>query len=344
MLLEYCNLRMSVFHPVKMYWRKDVRDWHAKHPGEVLKKVTFAPLLREVIDFAAKPETLVKSFQARGLYPLNSNAVDYTKCLGKNTTRPTNEKTGRQDPFTIQRNEDASMDYATFVNIVGKEKVEKFRRMNDIIYQENNEEMFTLFRLWEYFQENRDHTMILSDESRISMGNDCGQTCDQPSTFTGGILGTTNLSPNETAIFTADQFGTVQNNSFNSHKNGDDHGSFGEMYAVQSTSSASSKVSCVIKVVQTEGMKGFLVWPDTPKRKGKRQMERPPYAITSRRNQEVFEKKKLAKRRAEEGKKNKKTKTYRSKRKEVQTSACRDYNETKNIHENWSLFFLLQLS
>jgi hypothetical protein len=68
-------------------------------------------------------------------------------------------------------------------------------------------------------------------------------------------------------------------------------------------SSASSKVSCVIKVVHTEGMKEFLVWPDTPKRKGKRQIERKPYAITSRRYQEVFEKKKLAKCRAEEEKK-----------------------------------------
>jgi len=48
------------------------------------------------------------------------------------------------------------------------------------------------------------------------------------------------------------------------------------MYAVQSTSSASSKVACVIKGVQIEGMKEFLVWPDTPKRKGKRQMERQP--------------------------------------------------------------------
>jgi len=26
--------------------------------------------------------------------------------------------------------------------------------------------------------------MILGDESRISMGNDCGQACDQPSTST----------------------------------------------------------------------------------------------------------------------------------------------------------------
>ena len=127
------------------------------------------------------------------------------------------------------------------------------------------------------------------------MGNDCGQACDQPSTSTGGILETTELTPNETAIFTGDQFGTVQNNSLNSHKNEDDHGFCSEMYAVQSTSSASSKVSCVIKVVQTEGMKEFLVWPDTPKCKGKRQMERQLYVITSRRYQEVFEKKKLAK-------------------------------------------------
>jgi len=82
--------------------------------------------------------------------------------------------------------------------------------MNDIISQENNEAFFTLFHLWEYFQENRDHTMILSDESRISMGNDCGEACDQPSTSTGGILQTTELTPNETAIFTADQFGTVK--------------------------------------------------------------------------------------------------------------------------------------
>jgi hypothetical protein len=63
-------------------------------------------------------------------------------------------------------------------------------------------------------------------------------------------------------------------------------------------------------------MKEFLVWSDIPKRKGKRQMERQPYAITSRRYQEVFEKKKLAKRRAEEEKEARKRKRNRSKRKE----------------------------
>jgi len=150
--------------------------------------------------------------------------------------------------------------------------------------------------------------MILNDESRISMGNDCGQACDQSSTSTGGILEITELTPNETVIFTADQFGTVQNNSLNSHKNGDDHGSCSEMYAVQSMSSASSKFFCVIKVVQTEGIKEFLVWPDTPKWG--------PYTITLRRYQEVFEKKKLANRRAEEEQEARKQKHIEAKEKD----------------------------
>jgi hypothetical protein len=71
---------VAVFHPVKTYWRKAVREWHAKHPGKVLNKVKFAPLMREVINFAAKLETLVKGFQACGLHPLNANSVDYTNC------------------------------------------------------------------------------------------------------------------------------------------------------------------------------------------------------------------------------------------------------------------------
>jgi hypothetical protein len=104
------------------------------------------------------------------------------------------------------------------------------------------------------------------------------------------------------------------------------------MYAVQAMGNASNKVSSVVRVAQTECMKEFLVWPNTPKRKGKRQMDRQPYAITSRRYQEMFEKKKLAKHRAEE-KKARKRKRIET-RKEGQISACYDYSETEIIHEN----------
>jgi hypothetical protein len=73
--------------------------------------------------------------------------VDYTKCLGKNTTRPTNEKTGRQDPSTIQRNEDASMEYATFVDTVGKEKVEKFMPSMKNVFQNTIRSIFPFLKM-----------------------------------------------------------------------------------------------------------------------------------------------------------------------------------------------------
>jgi len=54
-----------------------------------------------------------------------------------------------------------------------------------------------------------------------------------------------------------------------------------------------------------------------------------PNAITSRRYQEVFEKKKLAKRRTEEEKEERKRKHIEKKRKEAKTSVCFDHRETK---------------
>ena len=59
-----------------------MRECYTKHPGEILNKVSFAPLLKKVTEFSAKPETLVNGFEAFGLYPLSPNTLDYTKCLG----------------------------------------------------------------------------------------------------------------------------------------------------------------------------------------------------------------------------------------------------------------------
>jgi hypothetical protein len=41
---------VAIFHPIKISWWGSVREWHTKHPGEFKKKkVSFAPLLKEVI-------------------------------------------------------------------------------------------------------------------------------------------------------------------------------------------------------------------------------------------------------------------------------------------------------
>jgi len=88
-----------------------VREWQAKQPG--------SSILLQKMEHSSKVSRHV-------IYSQNANAADYTKCLGHTTTRPTNEKIVRQDRSTMHRNEDAPMDYATFVNIVGKYRVGKF--------------------------------------------------------------------------------------------------------------------------------------------------------------------------------------------------------------------------
>jgi hypothetical protein len=63
-------------------WRKAVTEWNTKHPGEIFNKVLFSPLLKQVTESSAKPKTLMNVCEAFGLYPLNPNALDYTKYLG----------------------------------------------------------------------------------------------------------------------------------------------------------------------------------------------------------------------------------------------------------------------
>jgi hypothetical protein len=44
-----------------------------------------------------------------------------------------------------------------------------------------------------------------------------------------------------------------------------------------------------VTVVSTEYVREFLVWLDTPQHKGKRQIRRQPFAITSGKYQEMFD-------------------------------------------------------
>ena len=59
----------------------------------------------------------------------------------------------------------------------------------------------------------------------------------------------------------------------------------------------------------------FLVWPETPKRKGKRNTERFPFAITSEKYKLMFQNKLIAKRKAEEEKEERKRKREEKKEK-----------------------------
>ncbi|CAH1978113.1 unnamed protein product [Acanthoscelides obtectus] len=85
-ILQPCDV--AVFRPIKMGWKKAVREFYEQNPGEVLNKITFAPLLEKVVAKHIKKETLINGFRACGLFHFNPDAVDYTKCLGNKKEHP----------------------------------------------------------------------------------------------------------------------------------------------------------------------------------------------------------------------------------------------------------------
>lgn len=78
-----------VFKPLKEGWKKAVLNFRREHSTKVVTKENFAAVLKTVID-KIQPQTIQHGFQACGLYPWNSCAIDHSKCIGKNKEKTNN--------------------------------------------------------------------------------------------------------------------------------------------------------------------------------------------------------------------------------------------------------------
>ncbi|KAI8127236.1 Tigger transposable element-derived protein 1 [Lucilia cuprina] len=74
---------VSVFKPLRTEWKKTVREWQLKpaNNNKVVSKSTFCPLLDMVLSKMDLANTIKNGFRKCGLYPLNPENVDYTKCV-----------------------------------------------------------------------------------------------------------------------------------------------------------------------------------------------------------------------------------------------------------------------
>lgn len=61
---------------------KAVLEFRRTKPHEGLTKEKFAPLLKTVVNARAKPQIIQNGFQASGIFPWTSSAIDFTKYLG----------------------------------------------------------------------------------------------------------------------------------------------------------------------------------------------------------------------------------------------------------------------
>ena len=71
---------VGVFKPFKSYWKTAVHNFQRKNPNQNVRRLHVAPLLKEVLNSISK-QTIINSFLATGLCPLNPESVDYSKCL-----------------------------------------------------------------------------------------------------------------------------------------------------------------------------------------------------------------------------------------------------------------------
>ncbi|KAJ8909901.1 hypothetical protein NQ315_005636 [Exocentrus adspersus] len=75
---------VSVFKPMKSDWKKTVRNWQnrSENINSSVNKVNFCGIFHEVLsNTEAFAENIKNGFRKSGLYPLDPNALDYTKCV-----------------------------------------------------------------------------------------------------------------------------------------------------------------------------------------------------------------------------------------------------------------------
>lgn len=83
---------LSVFRPLKSYWKKAVNIWKLENSGQNLKKEHFAPVLKTALQSLSK-ESIKHGFRAGGLQPFGPDYVDFTKI--KSSRKSISDKTAR---------------------------------------------------------------------------------------------------------------------------------------------------------------------------------------------------------------------------------------------------------
>lgn len=77
-ILQPCDV--SIFRPLKNEW-KSVCRIHKQRTSTPITRHNFSLLFKEAFDKACKPDTIKNGFKRCGLYPLNPEEVDYSKCI-----------------------------------------------------------------------------------------------------------------------------------------------------------------------------------------------------------------------------------------------------------------------
>jgi len=274
---------VAAFRPLKSGWKKGVFEWRKDNNlSTAVTKKDFAPILKKVIDETVKAETLINGFKACGLYPWNPDSIDFKKCLGTNTkkTELVNEinNTQYQCPLTIEQ----------FCNTVSPESIKKFENFNDIVKSNViSEEFHALYKLYQLLKSN--------DKNMLNSGVKCISEAGEQNLL-DFIEDQNEVTIIDDSFFDSSkevfQDAIEQNKMDVSVEANKEKTDFIcneiENTRKQDEIEISIEKNVVTpkhlngKTFQISPLESCLVWPVTPERKGKRNIERVPYVVSSK--------------------------------------------------------------
>lgn len=114
---------LTCFKPAKSGWSTAVTIWKRPNPNKILTKARFARILGIVVATLINKDTIENGFRACGLCPFDANAVDYTKCLGKNRKGNVNAETKNNSANIDTLPLANAIDLQRFREIFGPEKL-----------------------------------------------------------------------------------------------------------------------------------------------------------------------------------------------------------------------------
>lgn len=79
-LIQPCDV--AIFRSLKSHWTELIRQKKFKDVDKTVTKQEFSLLFLQAFD-QITDETIKSGFQTTGIFPWDSNAIDFSKCLGK---------------------------------------------------------------------------------------------------------------------------------------------------------------------------------------------------------------------------------------------------------------------
>ncbi|XP_053691396.1 uncharacterized protein LOC128739919 [Sabethes cyaneus] len=90
---------VAVFKPLKSQWKRSVEEWRFENQGCVLTMQHFGSVLEKTVKKGITSEAIQNGFRLCGLQPFDPNALDYTKCIGKASSK------AAEPPGTVETSE-----------------------------------------------------------------------------------------------------------------------------------------------------------------------------------------------------------------------------------------------